>query len=342
MFAVILLGIGFIMLAGMFPVAIQQTQTNVEESTAANVARAAAHYMEESLTEADVPPTGILNPTAPIYPRFLRLTERCYASGPNQGKLINIITPSDPAGYILWEKLKGGFIFPQDSRYAWTALYKRNPGDNFAQVIIFALQARNYQNYTPLDLDVPPSASAAPFPLATIEPRYLPAYLSAGKNPGDPDLIEFFANTPVDTGIRDGVGGPANDDGALTEGCFVVVADDMVTADDGGTPWFDPGYANGRIYRVGIRRRDLDGTNGGNTKAYELMPGHDMKSAEENLPLRNSPHGSASTGLTDHKGGVPAFVYIIGRGFTNPSQGDYTISGFPQDIAVYTTFIRLK
>src|SRR3954470_8053424 len=85
MFAVILLGIGFIMLAGIFPVAIQQTQTNVEESTGANVARSAAHYMEESLTVDDVPPTGNLD-TSPtpngtnksfIPPQFLRLTQRC-------------------------------------------------------------------------------------------------------------------------------------------------------------------------------------------------------------------------------------------------------------------------
>src|SRR5437868_13783322 len=75
MFAVILLGIGFIMLAGMFPVAIQQTQTNVEESTGAAIARAAAHYMEETLTDADVPPTGNLDNTKGqiVYPRFLRL-----------------------------------------------------------------------------------------------------------------------------------------------------------------------------------------------------------------------------------------------------------------------------
>src|SRR5829696_3390380 len=104
MFAVILLGIGFIMLAGMFPVAIQQTQTNVEESTGANVARAAAHYMEETLTEADVPPTGNLSATPPIYPGFLRLTDRCYLTGVDKGKIINA---NDPARYVLWEKLKG-------------------------------------------------------------------------------------------------------------------------------------------------------------------------------------------------------------------------------------------
>src|SRR3954462_7619634 len=86
MFAVILLGIGFIMLAGMFPVAIQQTQTNVEESKGSTIARSAAHYMEEALTIDDVPPTGNLDLTKTpkgtdkqfIPPQFLRLTERCY------------------------------------------------------------------------------------------------------------------------------------------------------------------------------------------------------------------------------------------------------------------------
>jgi hypothetical protein len=256
---------------------------------------------------------------------------------------------NDPARFVLWEKLKGGFILPQDSRYAWTALYKRNPGDNFAQVIIFALQARNYQNYSPLDLDVPPGASAAPFPLATFEPRYLPAILSDGGIPGEPDIIEFFAPDVPSQMIRDGANGPQNDDGALTEGCFVVVANDMVAADDGGptgTPWFDPGYANGRIYRVGIRRKDLDGRNPGvgPSKAYELMPGHDMRSPEENLPLRKPPHGGNGTpgDYGNHQNQTPATVFIIGRGFTNPKEGDYTVSGFAQDIAVYTTFIRLK
>src|SRR3954467_1132710 len=117
MFAVILLGIGFIMLAGMFPVAIQQTQTNVEESTASTIARAAAHYMEESLTVDDVPPTGDLTLATPIYPQFLRLSERCYRGGPNSGKVISSVNPNDRTNYLLWEKLQGGFILPQDSRF---------------------------------------------------------------------------------------------------------------------------------------------------------------------------------------------------------------------------------
>src|SRR5256885_2035226 len=135
MFAVILLGIGFIMLAGMFPVAIQQTQTNVEESTASTVAQSAAKYMEQTLTQDDVRPTVLPGPNQ--YPRFFRLTERC----DDRINFPNITYYPDDM--TLWDKLRGGFILPQDPRFAWTAIYKRNPGDNFAQVIIFALQARN-------------------------------------------------------------------------------------------------------------------------------------------------------------------------------------------------------
>ncbi|HEV8604349.1 MAG TPA: prepilin-type N-terminal cleavage/methylation domain-containing protein [Tepidisphaeraceae bacterium] len=326
MFAVILLGIGFIMLAGMFPVAIQQTQTNVEESTASTLVQSATRSLEQTLTQQDLPPTGHLTPPGTIiYPRFLRLSETCNAAG---------VIGDD---FYLWEKVRGSFILPQDPRFAWTALYKRNPGDNFAQVIIFALQARNYGTYTSLDLERPPSGTNPQFNLATIEPRFLPAILSDGGLPGVPDIIEFYAPDAFSTAIRDG---------ALAEGCFVVVGDDGVATDDNNTPVFDPGYANGRIYRIGSRRTDLDGTNG-NSQAWELMPGHDMQSPEENLPLRSSQHGTTVSppNYTDHKpsgGSQPASVFIIGKGFNDPRSNDYTTSGFAQDIAVYTTFIRLK
>src|SRR5258705_12001561 len=84
MFAVILLGIRFIMLAGMFPVAIQQTQTTVEESTASTTVQSATRSMEQSLIADDVQPTG---------GEFLRLTQRYNNAG--------VLQPNDPS---LWQK----------------------------------------------------------------------------------------------------------------------------------------------------------------------------------------------------------------------------------------------
>src|SRR5678815_107629 len=47
MFAVILLGIGFIMVAAIFPVAIQQSQANLEDATGMTVARQGAMMMSQ-------------------------------------------------------------------------------------------------------------------------------------------------------------------------------------------------------------------------------------------------------------------------------------------------------
>jgi hypothetical protein len=77
------------------------------------------------------------------------------------------------------------------------------------------------------------------------------------------------------------------------------------------------------------------------------MPGHDMQSPEENIPLRKPPHGKAqptTPDYKDHQTNIPAQVFFVGRGFIDTQQNtlDTHLSGFAQDIAVYTTFIRLK
>jgi hypothetical protein len=53
MFAVIILGIGFIMVAAIFPVAIQQTKLTADETTAAAVARSAASALEQLAAGSD-------------------------------------------------------------------------------------------------------------------------------------------------------------------------------------------------------------------------------------------------------------------------------------------------
>src|SRR4051812_45135556 len=46
LFAVMILGIGFILIAGVFPVAIAQTQSNGDETVGAAAARNAVRYLE--------------------------------------------------------------------------------------------------------------------------------------------------------------------------------------------------------------------------------------------------------------------------------------------------------
>lgn len=117
MFAVVILGIGFIMLAGMFPVAIIQTQNNIEETAAAAIAESAARYLQEALGEASLlPPTGGA------------MRAMCDNNGIPDAR---------------WQRVAGNLISAGDPRYAWTALYRRLAGHRFAQVIILTLQCRN-------------------------------------------------------------------------------------------------------------------------------------------------------------------------------------------------------
>src|SRR2546423_11752647 len=66
LFAVMVLGIGFIMIAAMFPVTIRQTQTTMEETQAANMAKEAMAYLQSIATDENFPPTVPLwDPTNP-------------------------------------------------------------------------------------------------------------------------------------------------------------------------------------------------------------------------------------------------------------------------------------
>src|SRR5947207_8516189 len=66
LFAVMVLGIGFIMIAAMFPVTIRQTQTTMEETQAANMAKEAMATLQQIATDENFPPTVPLwDPTNP-------------------------------------------------------------------------------------------------------------------------------------------------------------------------------------------------------------------------------------------------------------------------------------
>src|SRR6266446_1174955 len=67
LFAVMILGIGFIMVAAMFPVALQQTDNSMQETVAAQVARSGIAYMTQlgqstfiSKSDSSVPGNNLL------------------------------------------------------------------------------------------------------------------------------------------------------------------------------------------------------------------------------------------------------------------------------------------
>jgi type II secretory pathway pseudopilin PulG len=162
LFAVILLGIGFIMLAGMFPVAIQQTQLAVDETSADRLTKDAAAFMAQVCTSDDLPASAAR-------------------------ELIPITPFSVPSA---WRKISGQMISAQNPRFAWIPFYLRRPGDGFAQLVIVVVRARNYASYGPNDLipfPKPPSA------LATLQPRLVGIDKLARPASGGPATVTLKA-----------------------------------------------------------------------------------------------------------------------------------------------------
>lgn len=189
MFAVILLGIGFIMVAAMFPVAIQQNRTATEQTAATQLARAAIGQLQQVAAE--------LADSADKHP--MRET---------QGN----VRMND----ALWSRIEGSLINASDPRYAWTALYARSPNTGFAQVFVFTLQARNRSEFVPEDTKRVELNDTETFFPANLEPR--PVLIRVAQM--DPiDRIQLYTATTVSAPAL-----PVDARAAAAENAFVVVA----------------------------------------------------------------------------------------------------------------------
>jgi type II secretory pathway pseudopilin PulG len=217
MFAVIILGIGFIMVAAIFPVAIQQTRLTVDESTAAAVARQATAVLQQVVvgSEDAVPDPANPGQFKPLFPPTVTGTGLNVFSIRTVG--FSPINPFMPQP-LLWDTLKGNLISTSDRRFAWTAAYSRQTGSPFIQVYIFVLQQRNRPLFEQQDFHV-----NAPY--FNLQPRRISIQVTpaGGSNP-DPDLITITQNGRF-----------------AAEGTFVVTAGS------------NPNNA-GRVYRLGAYR----------------------------------------------------------------------------------------
>ena len=242
-------------------------------------------------------------------------------------------------------------ISPRSRNTTWSAVFRANPIWCVARIIVIAVQNQTggaYQfNRDVITLNEYSSGGRINenSPYATLEPRRLEAVLSDGGP--DVDIIEL--RTPGNSKVD---GTPPIE--CADVGAFVVVSDDGVVNDD-WMPGDERGRGNGRIYRLGARRPDLDGTNLSKGRAWELAPGHDLASRIENLPIPAKPNPfpqSPRAGdewytktppeYDDHIGSNPAVVYVIGRPQQDPTVKDSPYTGAVQDMAAYTTYIKLK
>ena len=354
LFAVILLGIGFIMLAGMFPVAIQQTAQTQQETVGASLAVAAVKQMSQAITQDAMPPTGGPISGGVLPPMVLPFRERFWdAPGDFPDSMRRTIDTASGnfANQLynpLWKLIRGDVIFSEDPRYAFVPFYQRAPGQNVARIIVIALQSRMADQYefnrdviTQIEYQSPNIKPDSPY--AVLEPRRLEAMISDGGP--DVDIIEIRAPR----GLRVSGTDPVE---CAEVGAFVVVSDDRQKE----LAWHagsEPGRANGRIYRLGARRPDLDKKNLTDGITFELAPGYDLADRMENLPMPNKPQGYLTdpkwaqdlrnTNLyVDHDGRDPAIVYIVGRPQQEPDKHKSPYTGLTQDLAAYTTYINLK
>jgi hypothetical protein len=305
LFAVMVLGIGFIMIAAMFPVTIRQTQNTLGDTQGANEAMAAMAYLQSIGTDQNFPvtvPGGATNKPAQVVSLKDVLT-----TGGAGG-------PSLP-GYVA---AKGNMVNPNNPRLAWLPLYRRGVHtvagltvpDSFAQVFIIAVQSRNRPQYNawpdnnlPSDFDVPPNAGSGD--VATLDPKKV-------------EVTVVYDSTTQHGYLRFTSPGPSPAFAAA--GAYVIIADDPNTTE----PLKRAGQSNGRIYQLA----EFDEQAG----AWALMPGSDM--------IRKG--GATATDGDDNDLTKPATAYMVGRGYTNAASASDGYSGPVQDLGVYTGYIQVS
>jgi Tfp pilus assembly protein PilV len=341
MFAIIILGIGFIMVAAIFPVALQQAKTTSEEIGAATIARGAASAIEAAMSDKAGTSTVAKDATnvVPTGPGPISI--------PPKPALVQQISTIIPGGGVsLWNSVCGNMINADDPRYAWTFVYRRegladdaSTWQSVAQVYIFPLQARAAAQFATTD-DAPFQGAALPASayVPNLMPRPVQVVILDEKTTGlNVDLIAFDLASPPPGPLRNNVE-------AAAEGAYVVIANDKLAA-------ANQGRMNGRVYRLGARRSELDGNSifvVNRSIVYELVPGGDFSQDPGVDGILNNADDLKNIGLTTDTPAPSgtADAFLVGRGYASPPDPDG--DGIPQydgtamPVGVYVTWVKVN
>lgn len=367
MFAVVILGIGFIMIAAIFPVAIRQTAQSAEESLAVTAAERAVATLAMQAGEALFPPTapaGVVNIPASefeYHPPLVALGEAYRAPGGTK-----VISDTDAAAQ--WVSLSGDLISTVDQRLGFAVAYGRAgavtnnafspprvtlPSPSMRVVVVVA-QARNAATFNATqatssvaeDLRIPKATTPGVTQWssqfldelgtpATLQFKRLRARFLKGQD-GAPDLIRF---TDEGSNMTTGGGSPLDGASAVAPGTFVIIAD---AGNGNPTQVRQPGApttnfnarANGRVLRVGAVVRGAPAR----SPTFELVAGQDITS----LPAADRPpyfEGSFGSGSIVE-------VLVLGRALRDPTRlfnaATNPYVGPAMDVAVYTTTVAVR
>jgi prepilin-type N-terminal cleavage/methylation domain-containing protein len=317
LFAVMILGIGFIMVAAIFPVAIQQARTTAEETTGAAVARGAAAVLDKVATNSTMPATGLSN---------IVVCGEFDGFPPSPG------FPDRRDTFTLSGAIRGSVTVASDPRYAWVPFYRRSGNPDlpdtwspFAQVIMVPVFARAQSEYsvtrqggTLVDRGAPRVVHNG-FGLPIIKAS---VYDGATTAPGVPDTIVFLDHFDVPS-----------------EGAYVIIADATRGKPNTDFSLRIAPQLHGRIYRIGNRVPPADPAQLPTT--WELMPGFDFDPIPVDLnglpgDGKEYAYGSSKSDLEN------IMVFVVGRGIDPNAAVAGARGGTAQDVAAYATFVNVK
>jgi type II secretory pathway pseudopilin PulG len=199
LFAVMIMGIGFIMIAAIFPASLNQTKSNYDESVSASAARAAVASLSRIALKEQLPPT-----VAPFY-----VTPLQRVTG---------------AGKQVAEAVEKNMISPADPRYAWVGFYHRPNDVALAQVFVFLLNRSD--PFTLTDFAVTPNTPAGYTANSKLlEPRRVEVDC----------LPEYIELRPFTTGAR---ADEQSNIFAAAPGAFVLVSNPGLAARPADAPRF--------------------------------------------------------------------------------------------------------
>jgi hypothetical protein len=293
MFAVIVLGIGFIMIAAIFPVAISQTQASLSDTAGVTVGRTGSIYMANLIGQG----------TGTIGLGDVKTYATYTASPPPLAD--GIVHPIDGVATMVpsrWDRMKGNFIETADPRFAWVPIgYKMadesagtfgavNSIPRYAEFYVLAVQSQVKPTFDRLDLDPPAAVGAAPFDVANLRPKTITGVLiQDSTDPANTDGVDTvtFPAATAQPSVN-----------CVASGAYILVSNDHL--DTSPSP-VNAKLMNGQYYRIGANIRP---------NVWELQPGNDFSI---------SPGRDGVLGTGDDISQIPAAdVMIVGRGF-NPS-----------------------
>lgn len=303
LFAVMILGIGFIMIAGIFPVAISQTAASQDESIAATLGRSGVSMMSNipggrALFAADLARS---TSTDPIWPRVYRFEGTTY------------------------DLIKGNLILPDDPRYAYIPLICRYRDANgqpasTAQAIIVAVQVGRRAAFNGADL-VQTGVGGNP---RNLRGTLSPVLVSV-------DLIENNSNR---SDLPDQVVIRGNNAPAAAPGAALIMVGGTTSATgipsagnntQRGRVGFDSSGRSvaGRVYRLGAKISG--GTTLGSAQTFELAAGAD-------LTVSAGPSGPMKQDV------IRSDAFLVGQEFLSNNN---TYRGGSMVVGVYSAVVPL-